>query len=95
MEDDIIKLFQKASEENDPVQRFRNIEVLITLIKIKHEIEAPFKKGYGGNMDSAKKLYMEGKYEDCIYELRKVKSDIVKEIGKLQNTSRKLNTSVR
>ncbi|MGC8661736.1 MAG: hypothetical protein ACP5TZ_04455 [Nitrososphaeria archaeon] len=93
MENDIIELFQRTSEENDLVQKFRNVEVLITIIKIRHEIEAPFKKGYGGNIDVAKKLYMEGKYEDCIYELRKVKSDIVKEIGKLQNQSRKLKSA--
>ncbi len=65
MENDIIELFQRASEENDLVQKFRNVEVLITIIKIRHEIEAPFKKGYGGNIDVAKKLYMEGKSANC------------------------------
>ncbi len=93
MENDIIELFKKASEESDHLKKFRHVEALITLIKIKHGIEVPFKKDYGGNIDVAKKLYVEGKYIDCIYELRRVKSDIIKEINKLQNASRKLNSS--
>ncbi|MEM0146591.1 MAG: hypothetical protein QXY52_05880 [Conexivisphaerales archaeon] len=88
MENEIIKLFKKVLEENDPFQKFRHIEVLITFIKVKYGIEVPFKKEYGGNINTAKKLYVEGKYEDCVYELRKVKSDIMKEIGKLQNASK-------
>ncbi|MEM0123645.1 MAG: hypothetical protein QXI38_03955 [Conexivisphaerales archaeon] len=88
MENEIIELFKKVLEENDPFQKFRHIEVLITFIKVKYGIEVPFKKEYGGNINTAKKLYVEGKYEDCVYELRKVKSDIMKEIGKLQNASK-------
>ncbi|MCL4343729.1 MAG: hypothetical protein JRN26_08100 [Nitrososphaerota archaeon] len=95
MENDVAELFKQASEEKDLLQKFRHVEFLITLIKIKHGIEVPFKKGYNGNLDTARKLYAEGKYEDCIYELRKVKSDIVKEIARLQNASRKVSSSAK
>ncbi len=94
MESDITELFKRASEDNDPQQKFKHVEILITKIKIKHGIEAPFKKSYGGSVEVARKLYMEGKYEECIYELRRVKSDITREISKLQNAYKKSDNPI-
>ena len=81
MESDIDELFKMISKDNDPLQKFKHVEILITKIKIKHGIEVPFKESSGGNVEVAKKLYMQGRYEECVYELRKVKSDIIKELN--------------
>jgi len=89
MESDIAELFKMISHDNDPLQKFKHVEILITKIKIKHGIEAPFKESYDGNVEVAKKLYMDGRYEDCVYELRKVKSDVIRELRRLNSAYKK------
>ncbi|MGC8558173.1 MAG: hypothetical protein ACP5NC_04190 [Nitrososphaeria archaeon] len=93
MEDNIVELFKRVSEEEDLMQKFRYVEILITRIKLEHGLEIPFSKCYGGDISAALKYYIDGKYEECIYELRKVKLDIMKEITRSQNQTRKIRSN--
>lgn len=92
MKDNIVELFKRISEESDLMQKFRYVEILITNIKLEHGLEVPFRKGYGGDISVALKYYNDEKYEECIYELRKVKSDVMKEIARSQNQARRSST---
>jgi hypothetical protein len=93
MKDNILELFKRVSDEKDLMQKFRYVEILITSIKLEHGLEVPFRKGYGGDIGAALKYYIDGKYEECIYELRKVKSDVMKEITQYQNQARKIRSN--
>ncbi len=80
MEDEIRASFALAKAEKDAVKRYRQVELLIFLIKLKGGLEVPFERAYGGDIERAEMLYNAGDYAGAVRELRKVKADIIKSI---------------
>lgn len=76
--DEIINEFRLARSESDPVKKYRHVELLIFLIKLKGGLEVPFEKAYGGDLERAERLYVTGNYVEAVKELRKVKADILR-----------------